>query len=493
MFLIAVISGYAQSDTKPPKITNTKGRVLVPTNKKYNSVKTDYEHSSFKGDVKGSPNYDRPGKGTNIKGKNLAPKNDYQSVKTNQEHSGFKGDVKGNPNYDVRTTGTNFKGRYKINKNQEYINAKKNITNDIKKLDQGSRNLNEKKKENLANMKKSEQGTISNKHVNKQNNISWQNNANHSNYKGNNKFSITEKDANYLRTANIMRNFTGNIKSNMNNEKAPVVGNYKGDIKQNPGDKYGRYARTSNIISNYSGSIRYKPLDQKSPPIGNYKGDIKISGNYLNDKGNTEMTNYKGNQRDVMKGKRADLKDEMEKYSSGDISLSFIEKRNKAIRKEAKDMANFHGSPNKDYERLVENRENLKKEMGTYGSGDVPLRDLEKREKSIRQKGREMAEYQGSIKNSDLKKWQASIRKREKDIANYTGTIKIERRKKDAHPSSVYRGGIVANSYSQKEKMRKKMIKKYGKKGDADKPRHLNDPEMQKKPKYNAKESEIWW
>ncbi|MDB4835536.1 hypothetical protein OAH12_03000 [Cyclobacteriaceae bacterium] len=53
-------------------------------------------------------------------------------------------------------------------------------------------------------------------------------------------------------------------------------------------------------------------------------------------------------------------------------------------------------------------------------------------------------------------------------------------------------GGVVKNGYKKNQKLRKKMIKKNGKKSRIEVP----DSEYKRKyekPKYNKKESEIWY
>ena len=81
------------------------------------------------------------------------------------------------------------------------------------------------------------------------------------------------------------------------------------------------------------------------------------------------------------------------------------------------------------------------------------------------------------------------IRKKDKEIANYTGDIVVRRVQKGMHPSAAYRGGKVQNSYAAKERLRKRVLKK------SQKNERLLNPEKKKapKPEYDKKESEIWY
>jgi hypothetical protein len=61
------------------------------------------------------------------------------------------------------------------------------------------------------------------------------------------------------------------------------------------------------------------------------------------------------------------------------------------------------------------------------------------------------------------------------------------------HPSSVYRGGKVKNSYAAKERFRKRMLKKYGRNDDAETPNYMKKKQKDGKPKYDKREAEIWY
>jgi hypothetical protein len=55
----------------------------------------------------------------------------------------------------------------------------------------------------------------------------------------------------------------------------------------------------------------------------------------------------------------------------------------------------------------------------------------------------------------------------------------------------VWKGGRMKNSYTAKEKYRKRMLKKYGRNDDLETPNYQKN--KSKKPKRDVKESEIWY
>jgi len=129
------------------------------------------------------------------------------------------------------------------------------------------------------------------------------------------------------------------------------------------------------------------------------------------------------------------------------------------------------------------------KVIGSY-SGDIPVNYLQKRDHMRREKERKIASYEGDILVSTLEARARKIRKKSKEMANFEGDIIVKRVRKGMHPSAVYRGGNVKNSYAAKERYRKRMLKKYGKNDGIETPNYMKKKEA--KPKYDKRESEIW-
>ncbi|HEY8400303.1 MAG TPA: hypothetical protein VIK89_03520, partial [Cytophagaceae bacterium] len=130
------------------------------------------------------------------------------------------------------------------------------------------------------------------------------------------------------------------------------------------------------------------------------------------------------------------------------------------------------------------------KQIAKY-QGDLPNNYLQKRAKYRREQDKKLANYQGDILVRTLKQRDKQIRKKGKAMANYQGDIIVRKKKEGMHPSSVYRGGKVKNSYTAKEKYRKRMLKKYGRNQGIEDPNYMK--KKYKKPKHDKRESEIWY
>ncbi len=108
------------------------------------------------------------------------------------------------------------------------------------------------------------------------------------------------------------------------------------------------------------------------------------------------------------------------------------------------------------------------------------------------QPAKETSNFVGAYKirtQKGQKRYFASI---SKEIQGYHGELKIKRSKKNMHPSIAYLEGKTKKSVEKKEKLRKRKIwwaRNINKKGDQ--PRHLKD--KIKKPKYDSRESKIWY
>ena len=133
------------------------------------------------------------------------------------------------------------------------------------------------------------------------------------------------------------------------------------------------------------------------------------------------------------------------------------------------------------------------KKMARY-QGDLPNNFLEKRAKSREEKSREMSSCQGDISVKTLENRAKNIRKKSKQMANFQGDIIVHKKKAGMHPSSVYRGGLVKNSYAAKERYRQRMMKQNNKNSDKDKdqPQYLKKSKKNERPSYDSREAEIW-
>ncbi len=79
-------------------------------------------------------------------------------------------------------------------------------------------------------------------------------------------------------------------------------------------------------------------------------------------------------------------------------------------------------------------------------------------------------------------------RKKSKEISSYKGDILVRKRPKGAYPNMKYRGGYKNSSFEKKEKYRKRILKRMGKKQYV--PAHMRKKD--EKPRYDSREAEIW-
>ncbi len=311
-------------------------------------------------------------------------------------------------------------------------------------------------------------------------------------------------------------NYTGSVKRSDVADKEKSKENLRDDMeKYGTGDisvktredQYALRKQKSEEAGNYTGSVKMKLVEQRAKQKEDLKKDMEKYGTgdislktrenqyELRKQKSEEMANYTGSVKmsvvEARNKKREDLKKDMEKYGTGDISLKTRENQYALRKAKSEEMANYTGSVKMSVvEARAKKKEDLRKEMSKYSTGDIKLSDLEKRAKARRVKSREMASYSGTFKVRDIEKHQKNIRRKTSDIANYEGDIKIQRRKKGVHPSVMYRQGWN-NDRKKRDKLRRKMLKKSRRKGDLEKPNYLKKDLP--KPGYDPREAEIWY
>ncbi len=79
--------------------------------------------------------------------------------------------------------------------------------------------------------------------------------------------------------------------------------------------------------------------------------------------------------------------------------------------------------------------------------------------------------------------------RRSQDIDNHRQTVSVKKTTKEMHPSSKYLASRRSNSHEEKEKLRKKELKKSGDRNSGQ-PKVVT--EKRKKPTYDTRESKIW-
>lgn len=250
------------------------------------------------------------------------------------------------------------------------------------------------------------------------------------------------------------------------------------EISENSGDKKVRGDKT-------------RTADKK---MGQSSGDIKIK-NYKGP--NKAIANNSGDIRVDRSGIRK--KDKTMAQSSGDIRVVSQSDQ----RKQSKKISNYSGENYSIYESRAEGPRNsgsmvLQRDIDhktmkqiANNEGDIGGNYLEKRTEMRHKKSKEIANYSGDILVKTLNQRARKIRKKNKQIANYKGDIIVTKRKKGMHPSSVYRGGKIKNSYTAKERYRKRMMKRLRRQRDVENPNYMK--QKQRKPKHDKREAEIWY
>ncbi len=244
-------------------------------------------------------------------------------------------------------------------------------------------------------------------------------------------------------------------------------------------------------LAKYNDNIRKLKIKAKqvanntgdAPPLESHKAAPRHPSDIIVDnrkerKTDKQIAGYSGDQ--VYNNNKERKTDKKIANYTGDVVIN-----DSKSRKLQKEIANYSG----DVEiRGVDMKTQMK--MKSY-SGDISVHDINKRDKARREKGRKIASYEGDILVSTLEARARKIRKKSKEMANWEGDIIVKRVKKGMHPSAIYRGGNIKNSYAAKERYRKRMLKKYGKNEGVETPNYMKKKEA--KPKYDKKESEIWY
>jgi hypothetical protein len=249
------------------------------------------------------------------------------------------------------------------------------------------------------------------------------------------------------------------------------------------------YAQDTPDQKNYTRKVKPKP--EQSVKTKNYSGNRKDDLKERNDKrkANTRKTAaYSGNgDREGQINKRNKVS-QQSASSEGNVKSGTLESRDAARKGKQKEIANNKGTVGGNYlaNRAKLREANNKKASGSRG--DIGGNYLANRAKFRKDQNKRSSGYSGDISVRTLQARNKNIRNKTHEMATYEGDIIVKGRKKGQHPSAVYRGGQVKNSYAAKEKYRKRMLKKYSKHSDVERP----EEKKETKPRYDSKEADIW-
>jgi hypothetical protein len=233
---------------------------------------------------------------------------------------------------------------------------------------------------------------------------------------------------------------------------------------------------TSQKIKNYTGDIDPRKPRAEAP---RHEGAYVIVNDKKTRETDKKISKYEG---DIVVNQSKIRKTDKEQANySGDIVIN-----EKKLRTNDKERANYSGD-------LVVDGSDARindKRRANY-QGDLPNNYLEKRAAYREEKNRKIASYNGDLSVRALQSTARKIRIKQKKMANYQGDIVVKNMKRGMHPSAVYRGGKVKNSYAAKERYRKRILRKYGKNEGLEDANYMK--QKYKKPKHDKKEAEIWY
>jgi hypothetical protein len=224
-----------------------------------------------------------------------------------------------------------------------------------------------------------------------------------------------------------------------------------------------------------TGDIRVKNASLKSQSSTS-TGDVKVTNNRGINKTSKQAAQNSGDIR--VDNSEARKKTKSISRYSGDLDYSVYESRAEGPRNSGS-MVLERGIDRRTQKKIANNE------------GDIGNNYLARRTAMRHKKGKEIANSSGDILVRTLNQKAKKIRKKNKEMANYKGDIIVTRVKKGMHPSAVYRGGKVKNSYTAKERYRKRMMKRMSRKRGLEDSNYMK--QKQRQPKHNKKEAEIWY
>lgn len=131
----------------------------------------------------------------------------------------------------------------------------------------------------------------------------------------------------------------------------------------------------------------------------------------------------------------------------------------------------------------------LKQSMKANGSAKgVLVPGPAYREKMMKKRDKKFAKFRGEGNTLSMPDRKKMYKKKSKELSSYKGDLLVRKRPQGAYPNLKYRGGYKNSSFEKKEKYRKRVLKRMGKKQL--KPAHMRRKD--EKPRYDSREAEIW-
>lgn len=230
---------------------------------------------------------------------------------------------------------------------------------------------------------------------------------------------------------------------------------------------------------------RRKAKDKKNPnkEFSSFGGNLKSSSVILKPQRGISNSNKgsKGKSENQLKKDFEQKSQRMHQYS-GTIKI----KDPKRDRNPNKNASFYTGNLKSSSNIIKPQRGASQNTKGQRGKSEKRIR------KEFEEDSKERHQYTGKIKIPSPSTKTKHFKKLSKNVHQYGGDIRIKRsRHKDLHPSVSYLEGKKKNSHEQKEKLRKRKVFWFKFWRNGDQPKVVK--EKPEKPKYDSRESEIWY
>lgn len=294
-------------------------------------------------------------------------------------------------------------------------------------------------------------------------------------------YDFKQRDANKPYRPEI--NYEGFRKAKRrNNNPSRNVADYNGDLRSSERN----YKNQSQQVQQYSGNMKHSavPVSQ-GRDISNAgsmsKSRSKRSINQDFRSRSVEMHQFSGFQKVQQTGgpTRGSL-------FQGNMRASSPAANDKRMKKKSRQAHLYSGDLK--YSSLSRGKGRDIAQAGAMSKG----KSKKRKQEDLKALSRHMHQHQGNIKVPSLSSRTKYLKNLSQKVNQYEGNIRIRNVKhKDLHPSVSYLKGKQKSSYGQKEKLRKRKINWFRFRKNSDQPNSVKKKPA--KPKYDSRESEIWY
>ncbi len=251
-----------------------------------------------------------------------------------------------------------------------------------------------------------------------------------------------------------------------------------------------RHAKAAELRQNASGDLDVKKKVKRNLTIGLKMFEMKNEYPEIRKRNGREAASSGGDVEEIFQIRQY-IEEYMSRLQSNESGLTdaAVLKNLKKHREEYdKEMGSNTGDINGTAKDKI-NREKAKSAAIASYLGNINV-DLKKRNKKTKELSHEMAVNTGDILLNSVKSFENNNRAKTKRATSYRGDILLTSIRKGSHPSAIYLGGNKANSLEDKERARKRYLRKSRKDKGIEDPLYMKKPATQ--PKFNEEEYKIW-